>query len=77
MKKHELTYYLWKNKNARDLYHITDYKEIRADGKVNVDRFGYIEVELVLSSKVKMDLIIHAEELFENEIKNENKRDGI
>lgn len=59
-------FYLWKDKrstNDKVLVYITDYKEIREDGKVQIDNYGYMEVELVKSSSVKMDLITHAQKL--------------
>jgi len=53
-------YYLWKDKNG--VFYITDYKEIRnKDGKVKIDGQGYLEVELVLSSMLKTDLISYAQ----------------
>lgn len=59
-------YYLWKDKKSTKdnvLVYITDYKEIRADGKVKIDNYGYLEVELVKSSNIKMDLLTHAQNL--------------
>ncbi len=53
-------YYLWKDKKS--IFYITDYKEIRnKDGKVKIDGQGYLEVELVLSSMFKTDLISYAQ----------------
>jgi hypothetical protein len=53
-------YYLWKDK--KDIFYITDYKEIRnKDGKVKIDGQGYLEVELVLSSMLKTDLLSYAQ----------------
>jgi len=54
-----ITYYLWKD--SKDFFFITDYKEIREDGKVKIDNFGFLEVELVFSSVLKFDLIGYAE----------------
>ncbi|HWY09835.1 MAG TPA: hypothetical protein VN026_00850 [Bacteroidia bacterium] len=60
--KKEIMYYLWKDK--QDIFYITDYKEIDKDGKVNIDACGgYVEAELMHSSKVKKDCIAHAEKL--------------
>ena len=69
-------YYLWKDKSKSitgdsaelfrphaNLFYITDYKEIREDGKVKIDNHGYLDVELVSSSNVKTDLIAHAQKL--------------
>ena len=61
-------YYLWKDKKStkdKVLVYITDYKEVREDGKVKVDGYGYIEVELVKSSNVKTDLIAHAQKMMQ------------
>ena len=61
-------YYLWKDKKStkdKVLVYITDYKEIRGDGKVKIDNYGYMEVELVKSSNVKTDLLAHAQKLME------------
>jgi len=53
-------YYLWKDKKG--IFYITDYKEIRnKDGKVKIDGQGYLEVELVLSSMLKTDLLSYAQ----------------
>ena len=61
-------YYLWKDKKStkdKVLVYITDYKEIRSDGKVKIDNYGYMEVELIKSSNVKTDLLAHAQKLME------------
>lgn len=53
-------YYLWKDKKG--IFYITDYKEIRnKDGKVKIDGQGYLQVELVLSSILKTDLLSYAQ----------------
>lgn len=53
-------YYLWRDENG--IFYITDYKEIRhKDGKVKIDNYGYLKVELVLSSMFKTDLISYAQ----------------
>jgi hypothetical protein len=61
MMKHTQTYYLWKDKNGT--FFITDYKETDKKGRVNIDGYGYLEVELELSSKVKTDLLTHVQAL--------------
>ena len=59
-------YYLWKDKkstkNTLQVY-ITDYKEINKQGNVKIDGYGYLDVELIFSSPVKADCIIHAQKL--------------
>jgi hypothetical protein len=53
-------YYLWKDK--KDIFYITDFKEIRnKDGKVKIDVQGYLEVELILSSMFKTDLLSYVQ----------------
>ena len=53
-------YYLWRDKKG--IFYITNYKEIRdKDGKVKIDNYGYLEVELVLSSMFKIDLLSYAQ----------------
>lgn len=59
MKSVQEMYYLWKDKNG--IFYITDYKEIRSDGLVKIDSYGYIECELVFSHKIKTELINFAE----------------
>lgn len=59
-------YYLWRDKlstNEKNIVYITDYKEIRPDGKVKIDNYGYLDVELIFQSKVKADLMSYAEKL--------------
>ena len=56
--KSEIMHYLWKDK--RGIYFITDYKEVRADGRVKVDGYGFLEVELVFSHKIKSELAAFA-----------------
>lgn len=59
-------YYLWKDKKStkdKVLVYITDYKKIRKDGKVKVDKYGHIEAGLIKSSHIKTDLIAHAQKL--------------
>jgi hypothetical protein len=53
-----MMYYLWKDKDG--IYFITDYKEIRPDGKVKIDGQGFMEAELVFSSEVKTELLTFA-----------------
>lgn len=57
----KITYYLWKDSN--NIFYITDYKEVSKDGKVQIDGYGFLEVELVLSSKVKSDLWEYTQKL--------------
>lgn len=52
-------YYLWKDKNG--IFYVTDYKEVREDGKVKIDGHGYLDVELTLSSMLKTDLLSYAQ----------------
>lgn len=53
-------YYLWRDKKG--IFYITDYREVRdKDGKVKIDGQGYLDVELVLSSMFKTDLISYAQ----------------
>jgi hypothetical protein len=47
------------------LVYITDYKEVRSDGKVKIDNYGWLDVELIKSSNKKIDLIEHAQKLVE------------
>ena len=54
-----LVYYLWKDKNG--INYMTDYKEVRADGKVKIDGCGFIEVELVCTGKSKGEIIAFAQ----------------
>ncbi len=56
-------YYLWKGKTG--IYYISDYKEIRPDGLVKIDNYGYIDVELIYSNKVKFNVIEYAQKHFE------------
>lgn len=59
-------YYLWKNKTStkdKVLVYITDYKEIRKDGKVKIDNYGYLDVELVHSSPIKSECVNAAQKL--------------
>lgn len=59
-------YYLWKDKKGTDkkvLVYITDYKEVRKDGKVKIDNYGYLDVELVHSSPIKNECIDAAKKL--------------
>lgn len=65
-KRKKLTYYLWKEKeitNNKVKCYITDYKEIRNDGKVKIDNYGYLDVELVHSSQNKNECLIQAQKL--------------
>ena len=58
-------YYLWRDKKG--VFYVTDYKEIRTDGFVNIDRFGFLEVKEVASGPVKMELFAKAQEIVLNE----------
>ena len=53
-------YYLWKDKIG--CYYITDYKEIRSDGFVQVDGYGFIQCDLVFSHKIKNEVIKFAQQ---------------
>ena len=51
-------YYLWKDKKStkdKVLIYITDYKEVRSDGKTKIDNYGYLDVELVFTGKTKKE----------------------
>lgn len=52
-------FYLWKDKLG--IYYITDYKEVRPDGRVRIDNYGFLEVTLEFSHKDKPELIAFAE----------------
>lgn len=60
-------YYLWKDKsrsiNNKLITYITDYHETNKDGKVKIDNYGYLELELLKKSKIKMELIMFAQNL--------------
>ena len=61
-------YYLWKDKKStkdKALVYITDYKEVRSDGKTKIDNYGYLDVELVHSSEIKNDCIAAAQKLMQ------------
>ena len=61
-------YYLWKDKKSTDnnlIIYITDYEEIREDGKVKVDKYGFVEAELLASSEIKSKLYEYANKLAE------------
>lgn len=47
------------------IVYITDYKEIRKDGKVKVDNFGYLDVELIHSSPIKNECVAAAHKLMQ------------
>lgn len=53
-------YYLWKNKES-GIYYITDYKEVTKGGLIKIDGQGFIDVELVFSHKIKMEVIAFAQ----------------
>jgi hypothetical protein len=62
-------YYLWKDKKSTKdevIVYITDYKEFREDGKVKIDNYGYMEVELIKTSNVKTDLLEYAQKIIKN-----------
>lgn len=64
----ERMFYLWKDKRStkeRVMVYITDYKEVRSDGKVKIDNYGYLDVELEFSSKNKMECVTHAQKLMQ------------
>jgi hypothetical protein len=59
-------YYLWKDKKSTKkhvLVFITDYKEIRNDGKIKVDHVGWIDAELVFSHEKKYKCVEYAQEM--------------
>lgn len=61
-------FYLWKDKRSTEkkvLVYITDYKEVRADGKVKIDNYGYLDVTLVHSSLIKNECLYAAQKLVE------------
>lgn len=61
-------YYLWKDKKSTEhkmLIYITDYKEIRKDGKVNVGNYGYVDAELIFSNPIKNNCIAYADKLMQ------------
>lgn len=52
-------YYLWKDKASTQnnvIVYLTDYKEVREDGKVKVDAVGWVDAEEVYSSKNKWEV---------------------
>lgn len=59
-------FYLWKDKKSTKdtvIVYITDYKEIRSDGKVKIDKHGFLDVDLVYSGPDKMKCISEAHKL--------------
>ena len=57
--KSKVTYYMWKDKDG--IHYMTDYKQVRADGKVKIDGHGFMEVELVCTGKSKAEIIDFAQ----------------
>ena len=61
-------FYLWKDKKStkdKVLVYITDYKEVRSDGKTKIDNSGYLDVELVFSSKIKNECVAYAQKMMQ------------
>jgi hypothetical protein len=61
-------FYLWKDKKStkdKVLVYITDYKEVRSDGKTKIDNYGYLDVELVFSSKIKNECVDYAQKMMQ------------
>lgn len=59
-------FYLWKDKTSKNghvVMYMTDYHEINAEGKVRIDNYGYIDVELVHSAQTKPELISFAQNM--------------
>lgn len=59
-------YYLWESstsKPGRRVLYVTDYKEVRADGKVKIDNYGYLQVKEIFASTDKAACIAFAQAL--------------
>jgi len=52
-----LTYYLWRDKKDHRITFVTDYKEYNKAGQVHIDRYGYLDLELVASGPNKYKLV--------------------
>ncbi|WP_144887562.1 hypothetical protein [Lacibacter cauensis] len=60
---------MWKDKrstNKQAIVYLTDYKEVREDGKVKIDNYGYLDVELVHSSSLREECIEAAQRLIKS-----------
>lgn len=46
-------YYLWQNNKNKEIHYITDYKEVKEDGRVWVDGYGLVEATLIFQHEIK------------------------